>query len=265
MHIAIINDSRDANASGRQLARVGTLKPEASVSFFGVSNFGDLEAAGNLVDALDAMDGMKGAVLVNVAPRHSGSSHWSNGTPFCHFTYKDTVVVSTLDGVTLSLMKKLNLLESIALMDIATVAEDMNSKGMLSESVAKYLPHTQFRSYDFAPRVAIALLEGYTPPSKSASMADIPDAPQAVWWIDNFGNVKTTMLPEELDFTPGEERETALGTFRCYEQLSHVPKGDAGLILGRSGIEDRRFLEIAIQGERANETLGIEIGDLLSK
>lgn len=265
MHITVINDCADPNVEGRQLSRLGVLSPQASLAFVGVKSYGDLEASGNLIDVLDAMEGKKGVVLVNVAPRHKGSAHWPNGTPFCYFYYKETVVVATVDGLTLSLVKKLRLVESVSVMEISEVVRDMHEKGLIEKELVEYLPHTQFRSFDFSPRVGVAMLSGYLPPASEYAIAEIQDAPSAVWWVDNFGNVKTTLLPEEIDFTPGEERETALGKFRCFERLSYVPKGEAGLIVGSSGILDSRFLEIVIQGERASEVLGIEVGDVVGK
>jgi hypothetical protein len=67
MNITIINDCRDANAVGRQSTRASVLIG-GPVSFVGVQN--DIEAAGNLIDILDAYGGAPGAILVNVAPRN---------------------------------------------------------------------------------------------------------------------------------------------------------------------------------------------------
>ena len=265
MHITVINDCADENAAGRQVSRLGVLVPNASISFVGVGSYADLQASGNLIDTLDAFEGREGAILVNVAPRHKGSTNWSNGTPFCYFTYRKTIVVASVDGFTLSLVRKLRLVDSISIMDIAQVANDMHAKGFITEDEVKYLPHTQFRSFDFTPRVGAAMLSGYIPPAENYDIENIAPAPEAVWWVDNFGNIKTTLFPEEIDFIPGEERKTKLGSFRCFERLSYVPKGEVGLIVGSSGLGNRRFLEIVIQGGRASDTFGIEVGDLLKR
>ncbi|MBI1839007.1 MAG: hypothetical protein HYR95_01760, partial [Candidatus Colwellbacteria bacterium] len=103
MNITIINDCRDANAAGRQAARAATLLG-GTVAFIGVTN--DLEASGNLIDALDAIEGKGGIVLVNVAPRNGTAKKWENGTPFGYFWYKETLVLASVDGLTLSLVKK---------------------------------------------------------------------------------------------------------------------------------------------------------------
>ena len=78
MFTTFINDCRDANAVARQISRANTLL-EGPADFCGVST--DLEAAGNLVDVLDAANGQPGNVLINVAPRHDKAKRWPNGTP----------------------------------------------------------------------------------------------------------------------------------------------------------------------------------------
>lgn len=266
MHVTIINDSSDANAAGRQLTRAGVLIKEASLAFVGVPAFSDLAAAGNLVDALDAAMGESAAIIVNVAPRHTPQARkQKNGTPFCYFFVGGTLVISTMEGFTLSLVKKVGALResTIHLLDVEQVAQDLNAKGKLTAVEAAWVSNTQFRSYEFAPRLAARLLEGYEPPSHSLSADDVPDAPLAVWWIDNFGNLKTTALPEDIDFTPGAEIETALGTLRCYEQLAHVPSGELACVVGSSGYGELRFVEIVAQGERAAALLDGHIGQVL--
>ena len=77
MNITIINDCQDANETGRQIARVSSLF-NAPAHLIGVKNFSEIEAAGNLIDALDAIENRKGSVLVNVAPRHDLDNKHSN-------------------------------------------------------------------------------------------------------------------------------------------------------------------------------------------
>ncbi len=118
MQITIINDCCDENAKLRQISRAGSLIKNSSVNprtkglkgwlvkkILGFSensdfsnfanNFGggvncfgaksEIEAAGFLVDAIDAMEGREGIVLVNVAPRGGKSKKWENGAPFGYF------------------------------------------------------------------------------------------------------------------------------------------------------------------------------------
>jgi len=116
MNITIINDCRDANAAGRQITRTTSLLGD-SASFIGVS--GDLEAAGNIIDALDALEERPGIILANVAPRNGKAKKWANGTPFSYFRYKKVLILASVDGLTLSLVKKFKLTQSVTILDIS--------------------------------------------------------------------------------------------------------------------------------------------------
>ncbi|NBD73895.1 hypothetical protein GVX82_02540 [Patescibacteria group bacterium] len=262
MHVTIINDCHDENAAARQLTRVGRLFPQASVSLAGVSDYGDLSAAGMLIDVLDAGRGGQGVVLVNVAPRHKGSKKWPNGTPFGYFRFEDTLVVSSVDGLTLSLVKKLGVAGEIHVLDVPTVAPILAHEGVIDEEHAAHLLETQFRSFDFTPFAAAALAHDVELPSEELSLGDVSDAPAAIWWVDNFGNCKTTLLPQDVGFVPGRRITLGDQSLTCYGHLKDVPKGEAAPIEGSSGLPGRRFLEIVVQGGRAEE-LGFSVGSEL--
>lgn len=245
MFATIISDCQDNNARGRQLTRLSAFL-DTAVHFVGVSS--DLEAAGCLLDILDAAEGDRGVVLVNVAPRHGAAQErWSNGTPFGYFYYQNTLVISSVDGLTLSLAKKLGLVGSVKLLDIAEVAKALD----WSEDTQARVASTQFRSYEFLPRIAKALLDGADVSNTGYELVE--DAPQAVWYVDNFGNMKTTLLPEEAGFEPGEVIKTQWGHLRCFTQLAQVSSLKSAIVLGSSGIADKRFLEVVIQGQSAAE------------
>ena len=235
----------------------------ATVSFVGVGDYGDLSAAGNLIDVLDGYDGKEGAILVNVAPRHKGSKKWPNGTPFCHFKVGNVLVVSSFDGLTLSLIKKLALAESVNLMDIPTATEAMVTAGAMTQEVRERTINSQFRSLDFTPRVMAFLLSGGTVPTETIAMSDIPDVSYSIWWIDNFGNIKTTLLKNDIAFEEGKKVQTTFGEFVCITRLADVPKGEAAITIGSSGFGDKRFLEVVIQGGRADAQFGAKLGDVV--
>ena len=100
MFVSIINDCNDENAMNRQASRAASFFNSAvstlGVSDFGTEGSGELEAAGNLIDTLDACEGREGVILVNVANRHGKGKKWPNGTPFCYFYYKKMAIVSHL-------------------------------------------------------------------------------------------------------------------------------------------------------------------------
>lgn len=242
MFAAIINDSRDDNAMGRQATRVAALLGYPVITV-GVKS--DLEAAGNLVDLLDAANGQRGVVLVNVAPRNGAAKRWPNGTPFGYFLYKKTVVVSSLGGLTLSLASKLGAIRE------ATLIEDARPVARMS----------QFRSFELLPRYGADLLRGKKLAGRSFDLGEVPLPPKAVWSIDCFGNVKTTLLPGEIGFRAGATIQTRFGALTCCDRLKDVPNKKAGLIIGSSGLGDARFLEIVVQGVSAAEHFDLTIGD----
>jgi hypothetical protein len=256
MNITIINDCRDANAAGRQIARATALL-NGPVSFIGITS--DLTAAGNLIDTLDALEENPGVILVNVAPRNGAAKKWENGTPFGYFWYKNILVLSSIDGFTLSLIKKFGLTEFINVFDIPEVLNYLVANNVLPKELETYITNTQFRSYEFLPRAAAFLIQGQKLPTTQLSIKEIPDAPPAVWWIDNFGNGKTTLLLEDI------ENQTILNTkfgpLNYFARLKDVPDKTAAVITGSSGLGEKRFLEIVVQGENAEKQFNLVIGE----
>ncbi|MBD3244712.1 MAG: hypothetical protein GF335_01835 [Candidatus Moranbacteria bacterium] len=260
MIAAIINDCRDDNVKGRQIARVSSLL-NCHSTLVGVKN--DLEAAGNLIDILDALEDRKGVVLVNVAPRNHQAKGWKNGTPFGYFYYKNILVVSTVDGLTLSLVKKLGLIDEIKVLDVPGVLNEMIKKGFVKKEIRQRIIKTQFRSFEFSPRVAAYLWENKELAGVKLLIQEIPQAPESVWFIDNFGNCKTTLLEDDIEKKVGDCLKTKLGEFDIYSRLKDVPNNKAAIIKGSSGIGDKRFLEIVMQGKSAAENFKIQSGDLV--
>jgi len=257
MTVTIINDCRDANAQGRQITRAQSIL-ECPAAFIGVSS--DLEAAGNLVDALDALEEREGVVLVNVAPRHGMGKHYPNGTPFCYFHYKNTLVVCSRAGFTLSLIKKLNLVKKIFELDIPQTLSKLVSQNLLPPHLYDHITHTQFRSFEYLPRIAAFLLKKIPLPAKKIDTSSIFDAPSAVWWVDNFGNCKTTMLEHQLIKTDALAVHTARGDFPFYPRLKDVPDTVTAVVIGSSGIGSNRFAEIVTQGGNTSHLLSVQSG-----
>lgn len=267
MFITIINDCKSYDEIGRQETRLAALFPNVHISFFGVSSKLDrnatLEAAGGLIDVLDAAEGSEGIVLLNSAPRGDIKEDGHNGTPFAHFHYKDTLVISTLKGQALSMVKKLKLVESIELMSVDEVMDYAWQHKLLSLNIAEYVKTTQFRSFDFVPRVAKWLHDGETIPSKTLLIDQIEDAPSAIWYIDAFGNCKTTLTKQDLNVDPGGNVKTNIGTFRLYPRLKDLPKKETAMYFGSSGIESTRLVEIATQQGSAAIDLGVKQGQYI--
>lgn len=260
MNITIINDCRDANAAGRQIIRASALLG-IPATLVGVSN--DLEAGGNLVDSIDALGDDKGVILVNVAPRNGKAKKWGNGAPFCYFWFRKILVISSIDGFTLSLIKKLHLIDSVNVLDISVTLNALSKHRIISSKLKRHINDSQFRSYDFLPRVAVFLLKHKNFFSSSLGMDKILDAPSAIWWIDNFGNCKTTLLLNELNFSKNSLVKTKFGRLLYCPRLKDVPDKTTAFVTGSSGFGNKRFIEIVTQGDSAAKCLGLSSSDLI--
>lgn len=249
MFLTIITDCKDDNARVRQQTRYSTLFPGIAPNFTGATS--DIEAAGNLIDVLDAAGDNEGIIAVNVAPRHKVHNKWPNGTPFGYFWYNKILVVCTVDGEVLSLVKKFGIADHVNVTDIRTV---MKFAGY-ADDVVEHAATSQFRSFDYLPRLARIAWDKKDVPAERLDFSEIPDAGKDVWCIDTFGNCKTTLLAEDVNFEHGAEREILLNGLAikatCYDQLRAVPDYQTGLTKGSSGFGNRRFLELVVQGTSA--------------
>jgi len=264
MFISLITDCSDDNALNRQSARLTSYfnAPVSSVrcSFYESEGNGELEAAGNIIDSLDATGGTEGVVIANTAHRDGKGKKWPNGTPFGYFYFKKTLVISTIDGYTLSLVKKFNLTPSIHLLDVPTVIDEMIKRGHHENGNRNLVVESQFRSYEFVPRVAKWITEGIRVPYGEYSIDNVDDAPKAFWHIDGFGNTLTTLLPEEVGHKQGKKIKTRFGEITCYNRMKDTPNGETALIIGSNGIKNQRFVSLFIQGKSAAKEYGIKTG-----
>lgn len=285
--ITIINDCKSPEDIGRQETRYAHLFPNTHISFVGVdSSLGinsTLESGGILIDILDASEGKPGIIALNVAPRGQVKEDGENGSKFSYFWYKKTLVVSTIKGYNLSLVKKLGLTKSINILDTSQVLDFAASHKLITKDLAEYVKNTQFRSFDFQPRVARWLFDKVNLPHTPVLINKFLDSPNAVWLIDSFGNIKTTLLFEDLvivdshpEFISGseiprqarndkEDIATNIGAFKYYERLKLVPSGETAIYTGSSGLGNKRFLEIATQNTAgsAAKSLNLKIGDTI--
>ena len=263
MYITIINDCCDPGTMSRQVVRMATLFPHIHISPVAVNSYSDLEAAGLLIDTLDASIGESGIILANVAPRHGKAKKWPNGTPFGHLKVGNTQIFATVDGLTLSLISKYGLADSIEVYDIPTVLDAVIQQGKLEEGLRSVITNTQFRSYEFLPRVAKWHNDGVELPFEKHLLSDFHSSPLAIWFVDNFGNCKTTAWAEDISHEPGKKIKTRFGEITCYDRLKDVPDGEPGLTIGSSGYGDKRFVELVVQGKNAAAHFGIKVGDKL--
>ncbi len=263
MFVTIITDCRDDNARTRQETRYAHLFPQTHVSFIGAQT--DLEAAGNLLDILDASDDAPGVIAVNVAPRCGRAKKWENGSPFGFCRVGKKLVVGTVDGASFGFIKKLGLADSIQVTDIPTVLKF----GGYEDNAVAQAAATQFRSLNYLPRLARIAWEHENTPGESMDISEVTDVPSAIWWIDSFGNAKTTFTESDIHFVSGETRTVQVNVDKqfevvCTRQLKDVKDNQTALIVGSSGYGDHRFIEIVVQGARtgsARKKHDLKIGD----
>jgi len=285
--VAHVNDCADDDARTRLISRSSEILGRYG-GFIGVED--DLAGGAGIITAFDGFDGAsdpktrkhKNVILANIAPREGeAAKKHENGSPFCYFWRGNTLVVTTVDGLALSLVKKFDLTDSVHVLDTAATLDILKEKGMISKDEEQRIRETQFRSYEFSPRVASYLLRYQDIASaKKKDIREIPDAPQAVWQVDRFakyGNCKTTLLPEEVlppevakVLKSGEDRdskdpvgtlETKFGVLPVYRRLKDVPTGEPAVVVGSSGIGEKRFLEIVVQGGSAGKKFDISPGE----
>ena len=244
MQVVIISDCHDDNVVGRQKVRAGHLFGETPI-FVGVDS--EIEAAGNMIDIIDAFDGTEGVILANVAPRDHAQAKKHNGTPFGYFWLGNILVVSTVDGLALSLVKKLGISDHVFVLNTEKTTEEMIRAGFLPKHLQSHITNSQFRSFDFLPRIAAYLWQTKKEIGEKIPLSEIPDVPKAVWHVDNFGNCKTTLLKEEIDIEY-DHVQTAFARIPFLNRLKDVSKDQAAIIVGSSGFGEKRFLEIVVQG-----------------
>jgi S-adenosyl-l-methionine hydroxide adenosyltransferase len=266
MFVTIITDCKEENEKGRQLTRWASLGFN-NINLVGVdSSLGinsTIEAAGNLIDILDASDGGEGVVFANVAPRGHIDEDGYNGTDFSYFYHKRTLVISTVRGYTLSLVKKFNLVDKVSVVKLAEVLEQAFTLNLIDRYGVEYIKNSQFRSFDYVPRIAKWIVDGHQFAVEELSLSTRSDIPNSVWCIDAFGNAKTTITSSETILNHGDMVKTNIGDLCFYNRLKDIPQGKPGIYIGSSGVGTTRFLEIAVQAKEgsAEKEFGLKTGD----
>lgn len=143
MFVTIINDCKDPNAMGRQATRAMALL-NCPVTTLGVQD--QFEAAGCLVDTLDAAKNQPGWVLVNIAQRDRFTSK-TNGPPFGYLECGRIRVIATLN--TLSLMPTVGI-KSCVVINMEELLTEMVECCEIDGNEKYRILHSQFRSFDFS-------------------------------------------------------------------------------------------------------------------
>ncbi len=259
----IISDCMDDNARSRVTGRLASVLGINNVpDFIGVKK--EIEAAINIVDSIDAFEGALSVLAVNIAPRGGKSAHWPNGCPFGLVKVNNTYIFTTVDGLTLSLLKKIIGPLKLRVFPIEQVLPRLG----LAPEMIEFITDYQFRSYQYLPLLIKAVF-GDELPLPFFEYHDIPDAPLSVALVDCFGNVKTTMLSSELGLTSGEwVRIIRPGMppleLYSYHHLKDVPNGETAIVEDSSGMfwngVNHRFVGIVKRGGPIPKNLDLKAG-----
>jgi hypothetical protein len=230
----VVSDCQDKNAVSRYTA---AFERELGGSVYCYGSVNALEATGMALDIVDEMKGKDGVVFVNIAPRSNevaGEGH-KNGRPFLYFFHKKTLVIVSSEKEILQFLKH----AGVDLIDLREI--DLFS--------IKQVPsYTQFRSAQCVPIVARLILEkkykGEKVFAKYDKLFDLQNASEKiknrVWFIDNFGNCKTT----NFEFSATGLFKNATPT----ERLADVKDRVAAQTKGSSGFGENRFVELVLGG-----------------
>ncbi len=269
-----INDCSDGNARMRVEARLSRLLPGATIlTTVPVQN--DLEASLNILDALDAVDNpwlhsgsgllisgldpILNLIVANVAPRKGVGNH---GVGFYYARFGSTLILTTLSGYELSLLKKVGLSAKLYRLDVTEVVKWMVRSGLISKDYAHHIENSQFRSFEFLPITGLCLLKMLDHvPTHPGSWEDLPVlADGLVGTIDVFGNAKLTAVGK-AGFKFSLEGEPSR-IFESKPNLAALNDREAGVVRGSSGFWQCRLAEFMIKGSAAAKKYGLELGAL---
>lgn len=252
--IFAFTDCKDQNALTRLEARLAVLFDESTIHAVGINT--DREASGCILDTLDALRiKNKPAIIIgNLAPR--SDKHYKNGAPFYIGYVGKIILIAT--RTCFDLLSKYKLIETIYETDVETVC-----KKFLPQKEAHRIANSQFRSFEYVPLLARWVYEKKKVPSVKHKLTTVLE--NQIWWVDNFGNCKTTITRDELKKSIVNTSVTLTIHNKkiklpFYEKLADVPKGNLGIIIGSSGYGESRFAEIVKQGGSASTELKLVSG-----
>lgn len=262
--ITVITDCRDENAKGRLISRLASYLPNKQINFIGVKN--DIEASFCLLDTLDAIENRHCIIVVNIAPR-TNEKRWDNGAPFAEFLFKNARVFATLNNGVFRLLQ--DFLKEDLQISVYNAPKVIPYLGVKLESQYRVMS-SQFRSFDFLPKLLVARLKGKELPSEKWTVEKSQEIIHLVTFIDNFGNVKTNMKKNHDDpyliFCASYNVKIGERSFNMlfHQHMKDVPDGNLSIVVGSSGLGENRLLEIIKKGDSAVEVLQCKPGDRIA-
>lgn len=210
-----------------------------------------------------------GLMIGNIAPRLRAHKH-ENGIPFCWTKLTNGhTVVSTAQPEAFAGFKLFGVLpeDGVHIVDTKAALQAMIDAGLIDEELLEHIALSQFRSLDFEPLLAAAILLGIKIPSKEHMLpSKVPDFGRAVAYVDHFDNCKL-WIPESKvkDLSEGTSIPVKIKgkhhELPFYRQLRNVPDKKMAVTIGSSGYHGNHLLELVINGGKAAKTLRLKVGD----
>ena len=182
------------------------------------------------------------------------------GNRFCK---KANILVCAWPQTTRTARLAIRILPLLWRIDLLKAITWGKANAALQTEEAECILRTQFRSLEIL-RIAKWLVDDE---DRACALTDgtvghFPRLPPAVWYVDNFGNLKTTISANEF---PEVRPSLSLTRLPVHRALSDVPEGTLAWVTGSSGFRGDRLMEIVLRGGSARERLNhLKAGKMLA-
>jgi len=258
-NLSFFTDCSDNNAKARVHAHLShqLKKYNFDIAVYGEKNVQDI--AFNIFSLVSFWreNNIKGNIVVgNYAPR---TDNHPNGAPFLLTIINDNYVIGNPD--TFYTLKKIGLLGTLPVVEIDILK---TLELYFPEEESLNLSQSQFRSMKVLPLIIYLIVNEKKIETVKYSFPLVNFKSAEVVFVDNFGNVKTSMKKEEFVINKGMKNFIKIGDYqglipRYYSHLSDIPKGFHGFVI--SGSND--LVELVVNGGSAAEFYNIKVGDII--
>jgi hypothetical protein len=255
--LLFFTDCSDNNAKARVFAHLSEQlkKFNFDIAVYGEKNVGDIAFDLYSIVSFWKEKNIKGNIVVgNYAPR---SENYPNGAPFLLTMINQNYVIGNPE--TFYILKKIGLLNMLPVVEINI----LNTLELyFPEEESLNLSQSQFRSLEVLPLLIYLIVNEKKIITKKYEFPIVAFSGSEIIFIDNFGNVKTSIKSHNFISLKGLNTNLKIGDFEgqspsYYWKLSDVPKGRAGFVV--SGSND--LVELVVNGGSAAEFYNIKVGD----
>jgi hypothetical protein len=182
--------------------------------------------------------------MTNGAPRDGA---YPNGVPFCFFEYGPHQIIAPYNAVALRMVRRYLGVAHVQVTDVETVLRAAMAWGEeLTEDDIRFITGQKFRSLWYELRLAVWLHEERPVPAETRPIPIVPgDDEPVLSYYDGFGNAFLGLTGAEAGLRPGDKvviprfAEDGLphemAKVPCYAELTDVPLGEPGLVVGEDG------------------------------